>query len=293
MHDHGSMGNDGGHNHGHTQRIPGPPTDTRMDIQQAILARPAEVRPLVQRNSHSTVALVDGQTLKKKGNSYVMKRRLLRDVSNFCSGQSFIDQQFGAAATGFLVAPNVVLTASHNLPNGVNSLLRLRFVFGFEMVKNKPVLTFGDDDVYEGVDIIDRGRTNSGGDWALVRLDRPVTDRDPLPYRKTGKIGDKDEVYVVGHPFGVPQKLAGNAPLTDNNPKDAFYARLDAFRGNSGSPVFNAKTNEVEGILIGGPLDMLSVDDKNTCVVVHTCDGKCPGELIVRITEVNFAHLAV
>jgi len=266
-----------------------PRPDGRVEASIAIEKEFGAQRTQLERNSRGTAAVVDGNLLKKRGKTFSLDAPLLSDVSNFCNRQTFINQPFGAVATAFLVAPDVILTASHNLPNGENSLLRLRFVFGFQVNGSKVVTKFGEDDVYKGTNIIARRRDGSV-DWALVRLDRNVVDRAPLPCRKSGKIGDTDKVYVIGHPLGIPQKIAGNSAIKNNKPADAFYAELDAFRGNSGSPVFNASTNEVEGMLVGGPLDISSTPQGN-CIVEHSCDGRCKGEFVLRITRIPFRKL--
>ena len=89
----------------------------------------------------------------------------------------------------------------------------------------------------------------------------------------------------------MPQKVAGNSPISANRASDVFYTKLDAFRGNSGSPVFNAATHDVEGILIGGPLD-IRPSANGGCISVHRCDDDCKGELVVRISEIQLrSHL--
>ncbi|MHC5879715.1 hypothetical protein ACYT69_12390, partial [Streptococcus pyogenes] len=45
-------------------------------------------------------------------------------------------------------------------------------------------------------------------DYAVIKLDRVVTDRQPLQFRKKGSIDKGTDVLVIGHPSGLPLKIA-------------------------------------------------------------------------------------
>ena len=57
--------------------------------------------------------------------------------------------------------------------------------------------------------LIGREEEGSGPDWALVQLDRPVTNHQSVRIRRTGKIPENQEVHVIGHPVGIPISLQG------------------------------------------------------------------------------------
>jgi Peptidase S46 len=59
---------------------------------------------------------------------------------------------------------------------------------------------------------------------------------------------------VVGYPTGLPEKLAAGAKVHALTPY-FFTSNLDAFAGNSGSPVLDARTNEVVGVVVRGNRD--------------------------------------
>ena len=50
-------------------------------------------------------------------------------------------------------------------------------------------------------------------------------------------------------------KIADGAWVRKNTNPVFFQTNLDAFGGNSGSPVLNSETGEVEGILVRGEID--------------------------------------
>jgi hypothetical protein len=68
------------------------------------------------------------------------------------------------------------------------------------------------------------------------------------------------------------------------NTKAAFFtANLDTYGGNSGSPVFNADSHEVEGVLVRGDTDFVPV---GMCMISAVCPmNGCHGEDCTRVTE--------
>lgn len=91
-------------------------------------------------------------------------------------------------------------------------------------------------------------------DWAIVRLDRAVKDRPALAVNTGAGVKKDDEIFMIGHPMGLPAKVAGGEKVLAVD-KTAFHSHLDAYSGNSGSPVFNSKTNLIEGVLYRGAPD--------------------------------------
>jgi hypothetical protein len=139
-------------------------------------------------------------------------------------------------------------------------------------------------------------------DYAVIKLQRPVTNRAPLTYRTTGKISQSQSLVVIGHPSGLPTKITDGGKVTLNVERTKFSTNLDTFHGNSGSAVFDAKTGIIEGILIQGKTDYLPHDLKNpnSCMIVNKCDelaNNCStgpeemnpvkwGEVVLRMDQV-------
>jgi hypothetical protein len=77
-------------------------------------------------------------------------------------------------------------------------------------------------------------------------------------------------------------KIASEAFVISNDPGDPFFiTNLDTFGSNSGSPVINVKTYQVEGILVRGEIDYVISED-SSCVQVNRCPESggtnCSGE---------------
>jgi len=200
------------------------------------------------------------------------------DVIRLCVDERFYSQPVGASCTGFLVAADIVVTAGHCV--NADTLGNVRFVFGYRMTNaTTAVTTFPKADVYSGSQLIGRKLDDvTGEDWAIVRLDRVVAGVTPLKFRRQGQIPDSSELYVIGFPSGLPCKVAANAKVSENANGLVFASNLDTYAGNSGSPVFNRITHEVEGILVRGGKDFQYVaDGVNGCirsVVLADTDGK-------------------
>jgi V8-like Glu-specific endopeptidase len=180
----------------------------------------------------------------------------------------------------------MLVTTGHSVNK--NDYKNFSFVFDFMLDKNgKPKTIFKASSVYKGVDILQRYDSILGIDYSIIKLNKPV---DTLRKPKINKQGFTlpASFYVVGTPGGIPLKLAKNAYLILNTQKQYFTVGSDTYEGNSGSPVFNSRTHEIEGYLVKGNKDFefKMLDCRNTQVCPHpTCPGS-EGERVIRISEI-------
>lgn len=180
-----------------------------------------------------------------------------------CEGEAFATQPVAAYCSGFLVGPDLIATAGHcYYPATASSV---SFVFGFAMEDPEtPVLEVPESHVYTAIDIVSRD-LNLINDFAILRTDRVVDIPGvlPLSVRREGVVPVNAQIGVVGYPWGLPLKLAfgNNTRVSDTVPSGYFTANLDSYGGNSGSPVFNAATLVVEGILVRGRPDYITTDE--------------------------------
>ena len=209
---------------------------------------------------------------------------------NLCPSERFREQPRGSFCSGVLVAPDVIATAGHCIFDKETATLEditaLRFVFGFHMRDaNTPELIINNSDIYSGAEVVAWQLDDTTGlDWALIRLDRVVENHRIARIRESGTISDGQAVHVIGHPKGLPAKFAGNASVRDNRFRAFFVTNLDSYPGNSGSPVFNSATHEVEGILVRG--DGGELIKQGDCYVSRVCpDTGCNGEDVTRTSE--------
>ena len=192
-----------------------------------------------------------------------------------------------ASCSGFLVSSNILVTAGHCIKSDYDCSI-YKWVFDFKVDHSEQsAVTVPKSSVYSCKQIISQSLDSTTmDDYAVIELDREVQDRNPLPFRKTGKIEKGETVAVIGHPTGLPTKIADGASVRKLSEK-FFIANLDTYGGNSGSAVFNMKTNLVEGILVRGENDYV-YDRKEGCQVSNVCEnGACRGEDVTYITNIK------
>jgi V8-like Glu-specific endopeptidase len=253
-------------------------TDDRIDLYQT---ENSKLRSLAD----STVALMQDSSVRTEGAVSRLTTEPYGPGNGLCKEEPFYDQVTAAFCSGSLVAPDIIMTAGHCVTSQ-DGCTGIKFVFGFAVKeKGKMPLSVATKDVYSCKQLLGREQINDGADWALVKLDRPVTGHAPLKLNMTGTITNKTPIVVIGHPAGLPTKIAGGAEVRDASKVGYFTANLDTYGGNSGSAVFNAKSGLVEGILVRGENDYVY---RGGCRVSNVCtaDG-CRGEDVTKIGSVS------
>ncbi len=252
--------------------------DDRIDLYQT---QNSKLRSMAD----STVALVQSSDVKAEGAVARLNTSPYGTGNGLCKDEPFYEQVTAAFCSGSLVAPDIIMTAGHCITSE-SSCAGTKFVFGFAVTeKGKMPTSVASKDVYGCSKLIGREQVNDGADWALIKLDRAVTGHVPLKMNLTGTITNKTPIVVIGHPAGLPTKIAGGSEVRDASKNGYFTANLDTYGGNSGSAVFNAKTGLIEGILVRGENDYVN---RGGCRVSNVCtaDG-CRGEDVTKISAVS------
>jgi len=278
--------------------------DNRLDVMGVTNA-------LHKRLALSTAAMVENKKIQKdtNGNCRLNFDETLETGANVCESEAFSQQSIGAMCSGFLVGDDVLVTAGHclKLLGGMGYPTAESVCKGFSWVFNYAVDSRARDprvgktsDVY-GCKQVVVATLNNTQDFAVIKLDRKVAGRLPLKFRESGKIADRTSLVVIGHPSGLPSKIAAGARVLQNRDTMTFVTNLDTFHGNSGSAVFDATTGVLEGILIQGQTDYRASDERDfgSCQVVNRCEENglgCElptlnpaapkGEVVTRITQV-------
>jgi V8-like Glu-specific endopeptidase len=239
--------------------------------------------PLWKASADSTVALIRAADLSDNNGITTIVTVPYGQVYQLCPSERFWSQQSAAICSGFLVRSDLVVTAGHCI-SSQDDCDKTRMVLGFQITDpNSLPHTVATDQVYSCAKIVHTVSVATGEDFAVVKLDRPVTQVPPLLYRTSGKIGVGESLHVIGYPYGLPAKLAGGATVRAVQ-SEFLTANLDTFGGNSGSAVFNSVTGEVEGILVRGENDFVF---QGNCRVSNRCpDGGCRGEDVTLFERV-------
>jgi hypothetical protein len=206
----------------------------------------------VKKNTSCTAAVCLKDNLIDIGKgSFMLKVKKYQKAFNLCDMEPFGTQPVsaGAICTGFLVKEDVIVTSAHFVNE--NNVTDLRIVFGYKMIDTStPVTKFSNDNIYRGVKILHRvlDRQAKGRNWVLVKLDRAAAGQS-LAVLSRDKIAIEQEVYVIGHPLGLPMKLARGLYVQDNSHETHFSADLNIYSSSIGSPVFDFHTHEVIGMV--------------------------------------------
>ncbi len=264
--------------------------DNRLEY----FAAPQDMKTL----SDSVVSFWKASSVEAADGSVKLKTMNFGDRLNLCPGEKFREQPIGAYCSGSLVGEDIVMTAGHCIKNA-DDCANARIVFGYSIRKEggEAVTTMPASEVFGCSKIIKRflggepGSVNPAGqalgpDFALIQLDRKVSGHTPLAINRGTSLKAGDAITVIGHPVGLPLKVAGGATVRDFSKVGYFVADLDTFGGNSGSPVFNNSTKKIEGILVRGDQDF--ADSPAGCTTMATYDqtgGR--GEDVTKISSLS------
>jgi len=221
-------------------------------------------------NSVSSVALVKKETFER-----YQKDQAIYTAAETFGGEdlSWTNQPSLAFCSGVLVDKDLVLTAGHCLD--AMTCEDLVFVFGYEAQGKKPVGIACKEVVKVKNDL-----AQAKLDYALIRLQKEAPALPVSMQTAALKVGDG--VYSIGYPLGTYKKKAtGRVRSMDHG---VAISTLDVFEGNSGSPIFSAKTHRLVGILSSGETDFVETDSD---LKVHRCgESECSGEFIISIEKV-------
>lgn len=175
--------------------------------------------------------------------------------SNFDPNVKFLDQPAVAQCTGFLIAPDILVTAGHCIQD-MDTADDYYWVFDYtNNLKYNPTENYfevNQNSIYEvkevlAAEYLDDNYLESK-DYSVLRL-HTKTDRRPYRFRTSGTVTEGTQVFTVGTPTGLPLKLAENSKVITTEPQTWFMSDTDVFPGNSGGPVFDP-SGWIEGILV-------------------------------------------
>jgi hypothetical protein len=189
-----------------------------------------------------------------------------------------------AFGTAIPITRNIVLTAGHCLKK--TGLKDFYLVLGYaDTAPGLNHFDFDTSNIYRGIQIIDLAddSTQPNNDYCFILLNKNLPVLGVLINRqnRTGVI-EKD-YYMVGYPLGIPEKISLGHLLSHDAGKDAYLLYIDSFGGNSGSPVFESKTDSLVGMLNHGENDFLFQPDIDCKSFLFCSTAPCRGEKVESI----------
>lgn len=166
-----------------------------------------------------------------------------------------------AYGTAFLVTPELLLTARHNLWDEQGRRADVAWVeFDFERstagALRRSSVVSADPAGFVG---------SITHDCAVLRLPRPQTGRPLAPLARTGRLAREDRVAIIQHPRGQLKQVALHHNLVTHAGEERVQYLTDTEAGSSGSPVFDAQWNVVAIHHAGGDLPVPGGDDRIYC----------------------------
>lgn len=260
------------------KRLTGPSQyDSRIELLQLREEEGWEKKILENADSVGMLVEIEKLTQISKDFYELDISQNLASRYQLCASEPFGNQSVVGTGTVFIFTEKSVLTALHVLER---PLKHYAIVFGFRVVSksNAEEIIINKDDIYYPQSV---AKKDTYLDLVEIKVDRNFNRRILEWEKSDANRKDSDEIYMLGHPLGLPMKLAINANIIENTDPFYFYTSLDSFQGNSGSPVFNLKTNKIIGILVSGEVDFKF---NGSCYYSPLCAYPyCKGEKVIKI----------
>tara|TARA_R110002072_G_scaffold4419_3_gene31035 strand:- start:812 stop:2530 length:1719 start_codon:yes stop_codon:yes gene_type:complete len=213
------------------------------------------------------------------------------NVSKFDKNVKFLDQPTAGRCSGFLIAPDVFVTAGHcvqTIGDAQDYIYLFDYTSNLSFNIEENYFVFDPKNAYEAVEVLtsvfsDRTvEKNNREDYAVIKLDRQ-SKRAPYRFRTSGSVKENTNIYTIGAPTGLPLKFSEKAIVVDGEPKKWFKTSIDAFPGNSGGPVFD-QNGFIEGILVRGAVQYAN----GSYTGDYKYDNKCKCVKTVYFETVDF-----
>lgn len=252
---------------------------------------PAKIRAL----SSAVALIIPKDTIQKSLLETIVRADLIhsKDGANLCRDEKFGESRHGiSSCTGFLISEDLFVSAGHCFRDEQECQDKVIVFDVHSETETSNGFRVPTKSVFECSHIESMEYSpEEGRDFAVVRLKEKAKGRTALKLSKKS-ISNKAKVFMIGHPLGLPLMVTNSASIVDNSDLRFFAASLNSFYGNSGSPVFNEKTLEVEGILVKGQEDL--IEDSNQQCYRYKVYDQMPnesigsyGEGVTRISEIG------
>lgn len=215
----------------------------------------------------------------------------------------FLGQPSVSGFTGFLIGEDRLLSCRHGFYSAGITENPSDFVavFGYRMKENKRTkkaqTTFEDYEVFSIKSVLcESPKKDSRQDWLVAKLERSVDTNQyrPIPIPQKPKELKRVEnlevgthLYMLGHPLGLPLKFTPDGQIGEKTSNQYYKVNLDAFKGNSGSPVFEIETQTLVGIFVSGLGMEFELAEDGETIQLREVVLDNPGEAYERVQVVS------
>lgn len=228
--------------------------------------------PEFEKNlARSVPALILKSKLEKQANGdYRIIGKTLQKEFGFCEDANFSDQKRIANCSASYIGDQKILTAAHCLSPETKMGCE-DYVYVFDYAKKEFPLDseiIPKENVYECAEVLyekfDKAIIKE--DIAIIKLTKEVVGRKKIEVDTRKKLKINDELFMIGYPLGIYQKLVTSGNVTDVKPENvSFSHNLDSFSVNSGGPIFDKNSGKQVGVLVRGTGSNWSEKEKRYC----------------------------
>ena len=151
--------------------------DTRIESSQSI-------NPIVMKANQATAVMIDQWYIKEQNNGTLkISSASLKKIYNTCDDEKFADQITAGKCSGVLIGSDLILTAGHCMIH--NECDNHNWIFNYEIKKakkNKIVIDRNFSYRCKEVVTLRYFYDIMQDDYAIVRLDRPVKNINPVKF---------------------------------------------------------------------------------------------------------------
>ena len=186
-------------------RLRGPKKyDSRIEVSALNPLIPWQFSMLI--NNESVGMIVEKEKLIPVSSEvfYLDITQTLGKTYNLCNDQSFHNQPVVGIGTCFIVDTRVMITAKHVFERPIEDYA---IVFGYRLKNSKGVVqrTILKADIYYPKKVVE---DLEALDIIKFQVDRPL-NRPPLNWEPSKDLEKGTEIYMIGHPTGLPKKNIG------------------------------------------------------------------------------------
>lgn len=233
----------------------------------------------IQSKARSVAALFSNADLTAGRASYWMEAKTLKEQYGLCSTERFLNYPAASTCTGFLISPNRIATAGHCV-DATMKCTDMVWIFdymeGGYFWDGHSRVEFAKRNSYRCKRVLAH-HNNPVMDFAVIELDRPVNDREPLTVGSHDRLKPGDPVFALGFPTGLPMVWSAVGAIRGRAGFKSIM-HIDLNEGSSGSPIFDARDLTVVGLLVEGEEDYVDNTERGCRESVKCEENGCTGE---------------
>lgn len=238
-----------------------------------------------QRHNFKTVcAIVYADSLIREGEWYKIKSKA---PINICDGDPngiFSERPYDVLFTGFGLNDTTVVTVAHGFKNlEIEEGAKLACVFDFfnSSNSNHPIsidkrnvyfFDFNKHSVYIPIEYDPKKPGSTAKfDYAYIHLSSKLPEERVVKAETQNYDIAHDKPYMIGFPMGLSAKISySESSLCNYSNADFYWASIDIFQRNSGSPVFSGNGNLIGMLKTSDGIDF---KDSTSCKIFYLSNG--------------------